>query len=126
METEMIQNFPNLAENLKEVPQNSKFRRGDIVAEKIEKPVKAVPLRVVEVIRPDTDHRKRSYYGFRYRLETVFPEDGYLYLTRTEIPYPEELLISFEDVRENVMGALLSKAADIRDLTCKKEQKWDI
>ena len=127
METEQenSQTFPNLSDLCKELP-NARYRRGDLVAEKIEKAVKAIPLRITEVIRPETDKRKRSFYGFCYRVETVFPEDGYLYLTRTEVPIPEELLIPFDDVKENVIGALLSKAAEIRDLTCKKETRWDI
>ena len=97
----------------------ARFIVGDIVAEKCVKRSKAIPMKVREVIRPTKDLRGRYWSSYSYRFQPVFAEDGDCYVFSTDIPLPEGLLLSFEEVQEEVVGALASKALEIRDLNLK-------
>jgi len=110
--------YPSIFEPIKELAQ-AKFKIGDIVAEKCIRPSKAIPMKVKEVIHPKADKRGRYWAGYSYRFETVFPEDGDAYVFSTQVPLPEGLLVPFEEVRDDIVGALASKAIEIRDLNLK-------
>jgi hypothetical protein len=118
METSVSMTYPNIFDPIEELGV-AKYGIGDIVAEKFVAPGKAVPMKIKEVVRPVPDKRGRYYNGFSYRFETVFPEDGDAYVFSTDIPLPEGLLVPFSEVREDVVGALASKAIEIRDLNLK-------
>ena len=110
--------YPSIFEPITEIAQ-ARFKIGDIVAEKCVRPSKAIAMRVKEVLRPNADKRGRYWSGYSYRFETVFPEDGDAYVFSTQVPLPEGLLVPFEEVRDDIVGALASKAIEIRDLNLK-------
>jgi hypothetical protein len=118
METLELTTYPNIFDPIQELGV-AKYVIGDIVTEKFVSPGKAVPMKIKEVVRPKPDKRGRYYNGFSYRFDTVFAEDGDAYVFSTDVPLPEGLLIPFEEVREDVVGTLASKAIEIRDLNLK-------
>ena len=103
--------FPWTAEQL----GSPLFKYGDFVCERYCHPTKRIPFKIIEVIRPKMS--KAVYYrGYEYKLEAVFKEDQDAYLHKHEVPIPQCALIDFDEAKSDIIGALLSKAQDIKYL----------
>jgi len=112
-----LPNFPWTEADLGE----PKFKHGDLVCERYCRPTKKVVFKVTSVVRPSKT-RGVYYKGYEYKLSAYFSEDEGEILHKNETPIPECCLMSIEDGKEDMIGALLSKARDIKELRNKKER----
>jgi len=111
MEPLDLANFPLTEESL----GGQKFSYGDIVCERYCRPEKRIPFKITGVIKPNP--AKGFYFkGYEYKLEAVFMEDAGAILHNNPVPAPECMLMDFEEAKEDIIGALLSKAKDIKQL----------
>jgi len=106
-----LPNFPLTEESLGE----KKFDYGDIVCERYCRPEKRIPFKITGVIKP-TPAKGFYFKGYEYKLEAVFMEDAGAILHNNPVAAPECMLMDFEDAKEDIIGALLSKAKDIKQL----------
>lgn len=112
-----LPNFPWTENDL----GDPKFKHGDLVCERFCHPTKKVVFKVTSVMRPNKT--KGVYHkGYEYKLSAYFKEDEGEVLHENETPIPECCIMSIEDGKEDIIGSLLSKARDIKELRNKKER----
>jgi len=111
MEPLDLANFPLTEESLGE----KKFDYGDIVCERYCRPEKRIPFKIIDVIEP-TPANSFYFKGYEYKLSAVFKEDEGAILHKNPVPAPECMLMDFEDAKEDIVGALLSRARDIKQI----------
>ena len=91
-----------------------KFKRGSIVAERWVASTKRIPLRIKNVVKPKRCTHGYEVHGYQYELEAEFPEDGDTFLHGKA--FIEEGLICWYETKSDVIGALLSRAQDLKEL----------
>ena len=95
-------------------PPRNKFSTGDLVVEKLARRGSLIVLKVVEVIYPEPDRKKRYWSKCQYRLQAAIKEDGSSFVHNQVLT--EELLLPFEERKSEILGFLMSKIHTIKDL----------
>ena len=93
---------------------DSKFERNQIVVEKFCHPTKRIPFKIKEVIKPKPTAGGYYHKSYEYIIEVFFKEDSDAFMHGKSIP--EFCLTDFESAKSEMIGALISKAQDIKEM----------
>ena len=90
------------------------FNVGDIVVEKYSYSRSIIPMKVVNVIFPERDHKSRYWDSYSYKIKAALFDDQGTYLDNKV--FPESLLLNYSDRKDEIIGEMMSRLQDLQEL----------